>query len=466
MRSRICNAVFSFDRYKNLIEARSGNSSPVNFGIGLELSNLQPTSQQLYNSQHASSNEKPSSMDVPYTHQTAKSNLEKTPVSQQQKPSREALLEIAPQSDTNLDSSHLPIFSSTLWKQQQQHSSSVAEFMSGSSGVIDTAKCIGVNSTGSQQYSSSASNNSSAQSHPFLLANLPSTSPLSESTTFVASSTHSPLHRTSSSNQSCDSSKLLCSTPTDSQHKIELQSHHSPTPTNPNKDKPYTTSSNTNANNCSPYSTSNSIDTFIKENEKFFHSGNKYSVDLLNQNSAYEIQLDGEENNEDNMKIQQNKLSSLTDDEKALLHEKLKVGLYNGTGDPKKRHQNTNSANGFEVMGESDPSPMKSNRRIILVSKPVPKPEPKPEPKYVNGKVVFGQLPVKPVLQKGSVAERVMLFEKCPEKTSVTKSKLNELQKNRISSPNKIGYWFKTTDKTVGYCLDRLIISRCPNTLD
>src|SRR5690606_23450687 len=87
-------------------------------------------------------------------------------------------------------------------------------------------------------------------------------------------------------------------------------------------------------------------------------------------------------------------------------------------------------------------------RRIILVSKPAPKPEPKPEPKYVNGKVVFGQ--VKPVLQKGSVAERVMLFEKCPEKTSVTKSKLHELQKNRNTSPNKIGHWFKVSpDKPV-----------------
>ena len=57
-------------------------------------------------------------------------------------------------------------------------------------------------------------------------------------------------------------------------------------------------------------------------------------------------------------------------------------------------------------------------------------------------------------LQKGSVAERVMLFEKCPEKTSVTKHKLTELQRNRITNPNKIGSWMKFTEtQAVVSCL-------------
>lgn len=154
------------------------------------------------------------------------------------------------------------------------------------------------------------------------------------------------------------------------------------------------------------------------------------------------------------MKIQQtHKSSALTDDEKELLNETLKVGLYGMAGDPKKHLYNGHVHDGLDKEENNDDKLLavnKPQRRIILVSKPSPKPDPKPEPKYVNGKVVFGQLPVKQhVLQKGSVAERVMLFEKCPEKTSVTKGKLNELQKNRIVNPNKIGNWIKTLEKSV-----------------
>ncbi|OTF74290.1 hypothetical protein BLA29_003385, partial [Euroglyphus maynei] len=148
--------------------------------------------------------------------------------------------------------------------------------------------------------------------------------------------------------------------------------------------------------------------------------------------------------------------TSLTDDEKQLLHETLKVGQLYGASTSSHSSSGSDSSSDNEKNSPSSSSSSSSQqqqqkRRIIFVSKPAPKPEAKPEPKYVNGKMVFGQVHVQQRhhhhgLQKGSVAERVMLFEKCPEKTSVTKHKLTELQKNRITTPNKIGNWTKFTE--------------------
>lgn len=221
---------------------------------------------------------------------------------------------------------------------------------------------------------------------------------------------------------------------------------------------------------------SNSIDEFIKENERFLHDNNpsnhSSSSDIFSEDNhhAHSHHFDH------TMKLPSQTSKPLTEDEKALLNETLKVGLYGSTttpngmtsgGDSLKKHHinmNTTPPNGsgqcmdmdecdnLSSCSSSTTSSMSASanghgkpaaRRIILVSKPAPKPEPKPEPKYVNGKVVFGQSPVKPVLKRGSVAERVMLFEKCPEKTSVTKHRLTELQRNRNHSPNKIGHWVK-----------------------
>lgn len=202
----------------------------------------------------------------------------------------------------------------------------------------------------------------------------------------------------------------------------------------------------------------NTIDTFIKENENFFKSGHRLSRSL----SLIENSTDYSPPSIDSIVEMKTKnlSSTLTDDEKALLDETLKMGgIYGGSssGGNSGNSSISSSTSGIDSIDssksqDSTEPQQPPKRRIIFVSKPAPKPEPKPEPKYVNGKVVFGQTHVKPhhghghALQKGSVAERVMLFEKCPEKTSVTKHKLNELQRNRITNPNKIGFWSKFTD--------------------
>ncbi|KAF7494545.1 Serine/threonine-protein phosphatase 2A regulatory subunit B'' subunit alpha [Sarcoptes scabiei] len=164
--------------------------------------------------------------------------------------------------------------------------------------------------------------------------------------------------------------------------------------------------------------------------------------------------------------------SSLSKDEEALLRETLKVGgLYgsiessrsfnnlNDLGekndpldsvDSNKSSQQHQQQQQQQSKSDQNDSTQPTKRRIIFVSKPAPKPEPKPEPKYVNGKMVFAQtahVRQSAVKQRGSVAERVMLFEKCPDKISVTKNKLTEIQqRNRLASPNKIGQWFKMID--------------------
>ncbi|XP_054157890.1 serine/threonine-protein phosphatase 2A regulatory subunit B'' subunit beta-like isoform X2 [Oppia nitens] len=142
-------------------------------------------------------------------------------------------------------------------------------------------------------------------------------------------------------------------------------------------------------------------------------------------------------------------VQQLTDDEKAILQKNSRIS---GAKDGQLVMDNNNTINDKLSVGlngnglKSKPVIDKPKPRIITLSKPLPKPEPKaPEPKCVNGKLVFGQIPVKPVLSKGSVAERVLLFEKCPEKTSVTKVKVSDKTREKITY-NKVGQWMKLND--------------------
>ncbi|CAG2170032.1 unnamed protein product, partial [Oppiella nova] len=139
----------------------------------------------------------------------------------------------------------------------------------------------------------------------------------------------------------------------------------------------------------------------------------------------------------------------LTDDEKAILQKNSR----NGTKDDNQPTADSIHSNGNSVTNGTTNASLRNGTtakpiidkpkpRIITLSRPLPKPEPKAaEPKYVNGKLVFGQIPVKPFLAKGSVAERVLMFEKCPEKTSVTKVKMSD--KRDKMSYNKVGQWMK-----------------------
>jgi hypothetical protein len=138
-------------------------------------------------------------------------------------------------------------------------------------------------------------------------------------------------------------------------------------------------------------------------------------------------------------------VDQLTDDEKAILQRNSRKG---SKDDQQLSVKNMNNGNN-KVIGNGNsnkpkPANDKPKPRIIMLSKPMPKPEPKPvEPKFVNGKLVFGQIPVKPYLAKGSVAERVLLFEKCPEKTSVTKVTGS---KGGSKMPSKLNQWMKASD--------------------
>lgn len=393
----------------------------------------------------------------------------------------------------NLDSSHpqkqstcnnrtAGLGGSSPWRREQYSDGSVSSSCTVSSAsngsrasVNDTAKCIAVVGSTATTNSSSLTV-SSSQSQPYLSARTScSTSPVSTSS-FTTGRQQQQLHLSGSAVNSVNN-KSGDSSPSSS---VSSQQHHSQQYHQPRASGSSSSGTASPSKSCTP----NSIDTFIKENEQFFQSGNKLSRSvglietddradyLTDQDLDLDLDFVDSDSVEGNMKIQQNKLSSLTDDEKALLHETLKVGLYGVIGDPKKRQQMLNSQNGQNCGGDSldmentdQTTHLKPNRRIILVSKPAPKPEPKPEPKYVNGKVVFGQLPVKPVLQKGSVAERVMLFEKCPEKTSVTKGKLHELQKNRITNPNKIGSWVRSVSVTFAAAIQYSTIAQWSDAL-
>lgn len=391
----------------------------------------------------------------------------------------------------------LEITSHTLDPCQSPHAGSVAvpswkthqpSYSPDSAGirVNDTAgKCIAVGGGGGGASSSPLSQSylSSANSVPSTTSGARQAQQHSSSTSFAGSNLVRQHTQTGQLSTHYSTPLSPSSTPLS---PTSLSLHSSTSPVSSSSSSPLTSSpyapTLTNGNSSFQHPAS-SIDTFIKENEQLFGSGGKrllLSRSLgLSEHEDKELlhlnYIDGDNSVESEsecgtMKIKDStKLSSLTDDEKALLHETLKAGLY---GDPKKKsrpmfisatdgtaapHQN-GQQNGHEqhkgADENSDPngtsSSGKPSRRIILVSKPSPKPEPKPEPKYVNGKVVFGQLPVAQkqgaaVLQKGSVAERVLLFEKCPEKTSVTKGKLTELQRNRaLNSPNKIGSWVRS----------------------
>lgn len=150
-------------------------------------------------------------------------------------------------------------------------------------------------------------------------------------------------------------------------------------------------------------------------------------------------------------------VDQLTDDEKAILQRSsrkstkddhqiesaMKANGKSGVNGSATDHSLSHNGNANKPKPAND----KPKPRIITLAKPLPKPEPKPaEPKYVNGKLVFGQIPVKPFLAKGSVAERVLLFEKCPEKTSVTKVKKNE--KREKVTYNKVGQWMRLDNST------------------
>lgn len=304
----------------------------------------------------------------------------------------------------------------------------------------------------------------------------------SSETTTTKAETKTTFNSTSPSTTKSSLSSSQPSTTSVADHHHQQQnygqsySHNSRSSTTPTYHRSPSTRSSVIGDDEDDNALSNSIDEFIKENERFLHDNNpsnhSSSSDIFSEDNhhAHSHHFDH------TMKLPSQTSKPLTEDEKALLNETLKVGLYGSTttpngmtsgGDSLKKHHinmNTTPPNGsgqcmdmdecdnLSSCSSSTTSSMSASanghgkpaaRRIILVSKPAPKPEPKPEPKYVNGKVVFGQSPVKPVLKRGSVAERVMLFEKCPEKTSVTKHRLTELQRNRNHSPNKIGHWVK-----------------------
>ncbi len=138
-------------------------------------------------------------------------------------------------------------------------------------------------------------------------------------------------------------------------------------------------------------------------------------------------------------------VDQLTDDEKAILQRNSRKGSKDDQQLSVKNMSNgNNKVNGNANSNKPKPANDKPKPRIIMLSKPMPKPEPKPvEPKFVNGKLVFGQIPIKPYLAKGSVAERVLLFEKCPEKTSVTKVTNS---KSGSKMPHKLNQWMKISD--------------------
>ena len=402
----------------------------------------------------------------------------------------------------------------------------------GSTFTTSTSTTITTTTASSSSYLSSANSSSSLPSTSSSTTPLSSTGACSSSSSSFGGSSYQRQQPTKLATDSPSTlSSLSSSTINNKDHQQRSGSplsptfvHHSPAVS------PLTTTTTTSSSLLSPTQGggSSSIDTFIKENEQLFGNAGSHRLnsglllqrsfgliekpkstdqhnnlnleDLVDYGRELQQQLNyidsGEEDHlsvdseegggGEDMKIKDStKLSSLTDDEKALLHETLKAGLY---GDPKKKsrqqmfisgqtngqpngqlHQQPSKTTAEENDCDSNESSStssstsKPSRRIILISKPAPKPEPKPEPKYVNGKVVFGQLPTPKgltgsnggsggggsVLQRGSVAERVMLFEKCPEKTSVTKGKLTELQRSRaLGSPNKIGSWVRGSVST------------------
>ncbi len=416
--------------------------------------------------------------------------------------------------------------------------------------TTSTSTTITTTTASSSSYLSSANSSSSLPSTSSSTTPLSSTGACSSSSSSFGGSSYQRQQPTKSATDSPSTlSSLSSSTINNKDHQHQQRSGSPLSPTFVQHSpavSPLTTTSTTTSSSSSLLSptqgggsSSSSIDTFIKENEQLFGSAGSHRLNsgLLLQRSVGLIEkkpkpTDQQHNNlnleelvdygrelqqqlnyidsgeEDHLSVESGseegsdmkikdstKLSSLTDDEKALLHETLKAGLY---GDPKKKSrqqmfisgQTNGQPNGqlqqqpskttaeesdcdsnesASSTSSSSSSSGKPSRRIILISKPAPKPEPKPEPKYVNGKVVFGQLPTPKglaggngsggggggsVLQRGSVAERVMLFEKCPEKTSVTKGKLTELQRSRaLGSPNKIGSWVRGS------------VSTFPNTL-
>ena len=143
----------------------------------------------------------------------------------------------------------------------------------------------------------------------------------------------------------------------------------------------------------------------------------------------------------------------LTDDEKAILQRNTRNNIIDENTQMGAKNMNSNCDNcenkdtGITTSANKPKSGNdRSKPRIITLSRPLPKPEPKAaEPKYVNGKLVFGQIPIKPCLAKGSVAERVLLFEKCPEKTSVIKLRKTDRSREKVTY-NKVGQWMKLND--------------------
>ena len=129
----------------------------------------------------------------------------------------------------------------------------------------------------------------------------------------------------------------------------------------------------------------------------------------------------------------------LTDDEKVIL-QKTETHL---TTKPLSGNESSLLQTKNNTEGAIDNE--KFRKRIISVPKPKPSPAPKPTeqqkptPKVVKGKLIFGvQTPVKPT--GGSVAERVLMFERCPpERTS---SKKTSGYKNDRITGTKVGAKF------------------------
>ncbi|XP_075585515.1 uncharacterized protein LOC124494420 isoform X3 [Dermatophagoides farinae] len=529
----------SLARYKNLIESRSETSSPIqlNFATGIDLHNLnielenRPHDNDLtrntISSGSSSSNIKSNNHYTTLTSNRKQNSLDDTMMA--------TAMMMSTTNDTSLDTSHF------IGKNRDSSSSGggggkihakILENIHGNystrrnmeeyhdnigTDVIDTSK--EKSSSTSSSSSSITTDKSSKSSYLSSLSyNVGNSSGGSNGINssggggiITAKSRqfhHNPQQQPSSSLVVVDSSKT--SDPlldfvarnqefnNNNRHHLgtsssSSSSYHSPLNVinedhyrkNTNDDSDNSNNNNNNKNNeSSNLLTSNTIDLFIKENEKFFQSGGhrlSRSLGLIENEKDSESSLSSFDHYlNDEMKYLQTEnskmssssssttttttttsttKSSLTDDEKALLHETLKVGqLYSASSSSSSSSQSStgsgsdsSSDNEKNSQSSSSIQQQQQKKRIIFVSKPAPKPEPKPEPKYVNGKMVFGQVHVQQRhqhhgLQKGSVAERVMLFEKCPEKTSVTKHKLTELQRNRITSPNKIGNWMKFTE--------------------
>ncbi|KAH9425054.1 Serine/threonine-protein phosphatase 2A regulatory subunit B'' subunit alpha [Dermatophagoides pteronyssinus] len=487
----------SLARYKNLIESRSETSSPIqlNFATGIDLYNLnlelenRPHDNDLTRNNNTSSNIKSNSLNY------ISSNRKQMFVNDTMANDKCSSLDSSHFIGNNHDICNSKSSSNNDGKINKKLSNNIHGYCSEN----DDIKNIGTDVIDTREKSPSSSSTSSRSS--YLLSSNKTLGSLSTSNNGVnhgggggingiddsgISKFHHNKQQPSSPSVVVDSSKtsdplldfVARNQELNNHHRVSSSSSYHSSLNTINKDHYHNNNNNIISNDSSNKKindnessnnlnilTSNTIDTFIKENEKFFHSGgNRLSRSLgiiENENILPSTTL--LDNYFDEMKYQQKQhstmtstsqqstttKSSLTDDEKALLHETLKVGQLYGASSSSSAGSGSDSSSDNEKSSQSSSSQQK--RRIIFVSKPAPKPEPKPEPKYVNGKMVFGQVHVQQRhhhhgLQKGSVAERVMLFEKCPEKTSVTKHKLTELQRNRITNPNKIGSWMKFTE--------------------